>query len=166
MTEHIRPDDDALIWEGAIEVAHTPDGSHPWRLPHSRIGLFPTEALWTRAAMCAGVRIVFDTDSTTVAGRAGVPVDPDLTAIDLVVGSRPTYSSRVDSGGRFRFSGLPAIRKTVELWLPQFGDFRLSDLVVDEGSHVRRSARPQRPRLLNAISTPWWRGSCATRPPT
>ena len=145
---HIGPDHDALTWEGAIEVEHTPHGSRPWRLPFSRIGLFPTEALRQRAAMCAGVRIVFDTDSTAVAGRAAAPVDPDLSPIDLVVDGRPASSTRVGSDGWFRFSGLSVGRKTVELWLPQYGDFWLTDLMVDEGSQVCRSARPQRPRLL------------------
>jgi lysophospholipase L1-like esterase len=143
----IRPDHDALTWEGAIEVEHTPFGSRPWRLPYSQLGLFPTEALQMRAAMCAGVRIVFDTDSTTVAGRAAVPVDPDLSPIDLVI-DRETFLTRVDNAGWFRFARLPAVRKTVEVWLPQYGDFRLADLVVDDGSQVWRSTQPQRPRLL------------------
>jgi lysophospholipase L1-like esterase len=144
----IRPDHNALIWEGAIEVEHTPHGSRPWRLPFSRIGLFPPEALQMRAAMCAGVRIVFDTDSTTVSGRAAAPVDPGLTAIDLVVDGGPASSTRVGSDGWFGFVGLPAGPKTVELWLPQYGDLQLMDLVVDEGSQVWHSARPRRPRLL------------------
>lgn len=145
---HIRPDHDALTWAGAIEVEHTRLGSRPWRLPYSQLGLFPTDALRMRAAMCAGVRIVFDTNSTTVAGRAAAPVDPDLTPIDLVLDRQPTSSTGVGNAGWFRFSGLPAVRKTVEVWLPQYGDFRLADLVVDEGSQVWRSAQPQRPRLL------------------
>jgi len=69
----IRPDHEALSWEGAIEVEHSPDWSHAWRLPRSRIDLFPTEGLQTRAEMAAGVRIVFDTDSTTVSCRADHP---------------------------------------------------------------------------------------------
>ncbi|MFI7067320.1 GDSL-type esterase/lipase family protein [Kribbella sp. NPDC050124] len=148
MAQSIRPDLEALSWEGAIEVVHTPDGSRPWRLPYSRIGLFPTDALRMRAAMCAGVRIVLDTDSTTVAGRAAAPVDPDLTSIDLVVDGGSAFSIRVGSDGWFQFSGLPEPRKTVELWLPQYGDFQLTELVVDEGSQVWRTARPYRPRLL------------------
>ncbi|HVX43267.1 MAG TPA: hypothetical protein VHC49_05265, partial [Mycobacteriales bacterium] len=69
----IDPDDEALVWEGAIEMEHTADWSRAWRLPFSRIGLFPTDALRTRATMAAGVRIAFGTDSTTVAGRV---IDP------------------------------------------------------------------------------------------
>lgn len=148
VAQHLRPEHEALSWEGAIEVVHAPDGSRPWRLPYSRIGLFPTEALQMRAAMCAGVRIVFDTDSTTVAGSAPAPIDPDLSPIDLVVDGGPALSTRVGGDGRFRFPGLPTTRKTVELWLPQYGDFRLTELVVDEGSQVWRTTRPERPRLL------------------
>ncbi len=148
MARSIRPAHDALIWEGAIEVVHAPDGSRPWRLPYSRIELFPTEALLAPAAMCAGVRIVFDTDSRTVAGHATTPIDPDLSLVDLVVDAKPTSSTRVENDGRFQFSGLPAGRKTVEIWLPQYGDFRLVDLVVDDGSEIWSPKQPQRPRLL------------------
>ncbi|MGW2515246.1 SGNH/GDSL hydrolase family protein [Streptomyces scopuliridis] len=145
---HVRPDHDALTWEGAIEVEHASHESRPWRLPHSRIGLFPTEALRTRAAMGAGVRIVFETDSTTVAGRIAAPVDPDLAPIDLVVDGGAASSTHVGGDGRFRFGGLPMGRKTVELWLPHYGDIRLTDIGVDEGGQLWRPDRPRRPRLL------------------
>jgi GDSL-like Lipase/Acylhydrolase family len=144
----VRPDHDALIWEGAIEVVHGPDGSRPWRLPYSQIELFPTEALRALAAMGAGVRIVFDTDSTTVAGSAAAPVVQVLSPVDLVVDGGPARSTRVQEDGRFQFSGLPAGRKRVELWLPQYGDFRLLSLGVDECSEIWRPEHPLRPRLL------------------
>lgn len=131
-----------------MEVVHGPDGSRPWRLPYSRIGLFPTEALRGPAAMCAGVRIAFGTDSTTVAGQVPTPVDVALSPVDLVVDGEPIRSTPVGSDGWFRFSGLPAGRKTVEIWLPQYGDFRLLGLEIDTGADVWSPERRQRPRLL------------------
>ncbi|HVX45341.1 MAG TPA: SGNH/GDSL hydrolase family protein, partial [Mycobacteriales bacterium] len=50
--------------------------------------------------------------------------------------------------GWFRFSGIPEGEKVLELWLPQFGDFRLSELYVARDSQVWRPQRPARRRLL------------------
>lgn len=37
----IGADDPRLLWAGAIEVEHNGGRSRGWRLPHSRIDLFP-----------------------------------------------------------------------------------------------------------------------------
>jgi hypothetical protein len=148
VTRHMGPDHAALTWEGAIDVEHTPEWSRPWRLPRSHLELFPTEGLRSRAAMAAGVRIVFDTDSTTIGCRAATPVDQQLSSMDLVVDGSVVATTKVDGDGWFRFAGVPAGMKTVELWLPQYGELRIAGIMIDHGGRIRRSVRPQRPRLL------------------
>lgn len=129
----IRADDDVLAWEGAVSVEHAPGWSRAWRLPHDRIGLFPGGALRTRAAMPAGVRVVLGTDARVLAGRAavqGVEVPLDAVVDGVIVASAP-----VGPGGSFVLD-LPPGDKRVELWLPQFGTFRLVSVAVEDGARV------------------------------
>lgn len=152
-TRELRASDDVVTWEGAIEVEHTPQWSRAWRVQHSRLALFASEDLRLRAVMPAGVRVVLGTDATAVCGRAVVseldgvaPVD-EMSPVDLVVDGRYVSSSPVTPDGRFGFE-LPAGEKTLELWLPQFGDFRLAKLEIDDDAGVWRAELPERPKLV------------------
>ncbi|NGN66353.1 hypothetical protein G5C51_20935 [Streptomyces sp. A7024] len=147
-SRELRGDDPALLWAGAVEVEHTPDFSRPWRLPHSRISLFPGDVLRRRASMAAGVRIVFGTDSTHLAGRFDRVGKDELSPVDLIVDGEPVRTQKVAADGTFRFDGLPAGDHTVELWLPQFGELRLRGLSVDAGARVRRAEPAARPALI------------------
>ncbi|WP_419994719.1 SGNH/GDSL hydrolase family protein [Streptomyces boninensis] len=140
-------DDPALLWAGTVEVEHTPDFSRPWRLPHSRISLFPGDVLRRRASMAAGVRIVFGTDSTHLAGRFIRVGTDELSPVDLLVDGEPVRTRQVAADGAFRFD-LPAGDKTLELWLPQFGELRLGGLTVDAGARIWRAEPAGRPALV------------------
>ncbi|MFJ3404507.1 GDSL-type esterase/lipase family protein [Promicromonospora sp. NPDC090134] len=156
----IRSDDDVLTWAGAVSVEHGPGWSRAWRLPHDRIGLFPGGALRSRAAMPAGVRLVLGTDARTLAGLAAVqgvevPLDvvveggagPDGTGSDGAGSHGAVVAVPVGPDGGFAVE-LPPGDKRVEVWLPQFGTFRLLGLAVDDGARVWPAAGPARPRLV------------------
>lgn len=144
LSELIRPDDSRLRWEGAISVQHTSAWSQPWRLPHEQIELFPPEMLQERAAMAAGVRLTFVSDTTFVAGTV-VP-QAEIAPIDLAVDG--TVAGSRELGGReaFRFEDLPAGEKVIELWLPQaLGPFRLRSLELSSEASLRphQDSRPK-----------------------
>ncbi len=143
----IRHDDERLTWAGAVSVEHTAGWSQAWRLPHAQIGLFPPEMLQERAAHAAGVRLAFTTDSTTVAGE--IEPQAELSPVDcyangVFVGTVHLHGGRE----RFAFAGLPSGEKRVELWLPQFGFFRLRGLSLDNGATFAAAATDTRPRWL------------------
>ncbi|MFI2364419.1 GDSL-type esterase/lipase family protein [Promicromonospora sp. NPDC019610] len=160
----IRADDDVLTWAGAVSVEHGPGWSRAWRLPHDQIGLFPGGALRSRAAMPAGVRLMLGTDARTLAGIAAVqgvevPLDVVIDGVGLDgagsdgVGSDgagpdgAAVAVPVGPDGVFR-AELPPGDKRVEVWLPQFGTFRLLGLAVDDGARVWPAPGPARPRLV------------------
>jgi hypothetical protein len=128
--------DPRLGWEGAVTVERTARWSQPWRVPHAQRGLFHPE-LVTRAGMAAGVRLRFRTDATCIAGR--VERQGFEHPIDLCVDGRLAGSSRIDEQGRFVFDALPAGRKLCEIWLPQFGAFRLHELRLSPGAGLARA---------------------------
>ncbi len=76
----LRADDGRLSWQGAVSLERTEEGVMAWRIPHEERVLF-AEALQDRAAMAAGVRISFLSDTRSVAGRF-VPAE-GLCPIDL-----------------------------------------------------------------------------------
>ncbi|WP_285106093.1 GDSL-type esterase/lipase family protein [Promicromonospora sp. MEB111] len=146
----IRADDDVLTWAGAVSVEHAPGWSRAWRLPHDRIGLFPGGALRSRAAMPAGVRLVLGTDARTLAGLAavqGVEVPLDVVVDGAGPDGDVVASVPVGPDGGFAVE-LPPGDKRVEVWLPQFGTFRLLGLAVDDGARVWPAGGPARPRLV------------------
>ena len=149
----LRASDDLLTWEGAVELEHAAEWTRAWRIQHSRLDLFASEALHLRALMPAGVRVVFGTDATLLHGQAvvsdldGVAPVEEMSPVDVVVDERLVTSTPVAPDGGF-VAALPAGEKTVELWLPQFGDFRLAGLELDAGARVWRAERAVRPKLI------------------
>lgn len=128
----IRHDDPRLGWPGAVSLQRTGDWTMPWRLPHAERDLFPPAALVARAAMPAGVRLAFRSDTTTVAGTLAPA--PASAPLDLCCDGTLVASADLADRAAFRFAGLPPGDKALELWLPQFGEFRLRGLALDDGA--------------------------------
>ena len=107
----------------------------------------PPDALRDRAAMPAGVRISFRSDTEQLAGSVQPWVgDPDpASPIDLYCDGEFFGSAPLDGRDGFRFDDLPRGTKLVELWLPQHGEFRLSSLELSDGATVESyvDARPK-----------------------
>jgi hypothetical protein len=145
----VRPDDARLSWQGAISVEHAPEGSRPWRLPHDKLALFPPDVLQDRAAMPAGVRLTFRSDTALVAGR--VAPQEETTSIDLYVDGELQGSAPLAGVGHFRFDGIqahgPKRVRLIELWLPQFGRFELQSLELSEGAMLA-GHEEMRPRWI------------------
>lgn len=143
----IRGDDDVLTWSGAVEVEHAPEWSRAWRLPRRSIGLFPGDDLRARAVAPAGVRLAFGTDSDVIDGVAVVH-DSDMGSVDLVVDDQLIASALVGPDGRFSFEPVPDGEKSVEVWLPQHGPFRLARLELDGGARAWPVPADTRPKLV------------------
>ena len=131
MPLQIRPEDTNLTWQGAISFQRTDAWMMPWRIPYDDRVLFPPEALLERAAMPAGVRLSFHSDTLSVAGY----VDPteESSGIDLYCDGWFHGTADLSGRERFEFDGLPPGDKLIELWLPQYGQFRLRYLELSSG---------------------------------
>jgi len=138
----IRPDDQRLRWEGAISVQQTTDWLQPWRLPVGERSLFPPVTLQERAAMPAGVRIVFRSDTRTIAGR--IERQPEMSPLDLCCDGQLIATANLADREDFRFDDLPSGEKLIELWLPQFGEFRLRGLDLSAGAQIEPYADHRR----------------------
>jgi hypothetical protein len=103
----------------------------PWRVFFEERPLL-FDVLQDRAAMPAGVRLAFTSDTSFVAGEV-VPQE-EASPIDLVVNGEVVGSQPLTGRESFRFDGLPAGEKQIELWLPQFGRFQLRALEIDDGA--------------------------------
>ena len=127
----LKPDAPQLTWQGAISLQKTEDWVMPWRTPHPMHVLFP-EPLLERSAMPAGVRISFRSDTTRVSGNI---VQQDESAmLDLCCDSEPIASIDLTQKESFVFDNLSDGEKLIELWLPQFGQFQLRSLEIDDGA--------------------------------
>jgi hypothetical protein len=131
----ILPDDPRLIWQGIASLERGAGWVAPWRVLHHERSLFFPERLQERLAMPAGGRIAFYSDTTLVAGQVVRP-DPESSPIDLCCDGEMVGSCSLAGGEGFRFDGLPAGEKLIELWLPQFGVFRLRALQLSPGASV------------------------------
>jgi len=152
MTLQIRPDDPRITWQGAISFQKTGQWTMPWRIPYDDRALYPPDALRERASMPAGVRIAFNTDSQMILGQIEPAVDSaeaigEPGKIDLYCGGQ--FHDSVDLAGQksFQFQGLPSGEKLIELWLPQYGQFRLRGLELTSGSTIAPYEDP-RPRWV------------------
>jgi lysophospholipase L1-like esterase len=140
----IRHDDSRLGWPGAVSLERTKDWTMPWRIPEDERGLFHAE-LVARAAEPSGVRIAFKSDTTFLAGA--VEPHPALLKVELVCDARSVGSVSLAGKKAFRFKGLAKGKKRMELWLPQFGEFRLRGLELSDGATLE-PLEDTRPRWI------------------
>ena len=126
----LNPDAPQLTWQGAVSLQKTEDWVMPWRTPHPSHVLFP-EPLLERSAMPAGVRISFRSNTTQVSGSI-VPQN-GAGILDLCCDGEQIDSIDLNQKDSFAFKGLSDDEKLIELWLPQFGQFQLRSLEIDDG---------------------------------
>ncbi|MBM2827334.1 MAG: family lipolytic protein [Dehalococcoidia bacterium] len=117
----------------------------PWRIPQESRILFGPDDLIARAAMPAGVRISFRSNTTSVAGR--VATRGEISPLDLCCNGVLHASLPLGEQDQFRFEGLPPGEKLIELWLPQAGEFRLNSLELSDGATLAPFDDP-RPRWV------------------
>lgn len=137
--------DSRVMWAGAISVHHTDEWSMPWRIPHDERELFPPVELQARTAMPAGVRLVFRSNTTTISGT--VTAVPEMAPIDLCCDGELIETYALDGQSEFSFQNLANDDKLIELWLPQFGEFRLQSLAIDDGATLTGHS-DRRPRWI------------------
>ncbi len=157
-------DDPALAVRGAIEARRSGAGLRPYRLPGWADAQMPDPALQLMAAMTAGVRLVFRSDTrrlrieTQAIGfqMAGTPRRP--VAFDLVIDGElqarqfdaagptlvigPPAMVRFDPGdaATIIFDALKSGDKTIELWLPQSAQVELRGLAIDADASFAAAA--------------------------
>jgi hypothetical protein len=117
----------------------------PWRIPYKDRALFPPAELLARTAMPAGVRLTFRSDTTVLRGSF-IPT-PEMAPLDLCCDGELIASIPLDNQSHFHVDGLPAGEKLIELWLPQFGEFRLQSLLIANGATLAAHPDP-RPRWI------------------
>ena len=128
----LKANDVRLNWLGAVSLRIDDNGVKPWRIPHGIRGLFDPQ-LQLRAAMPAGVRLSFFSDTRTIEGQ--IEATAENNQIDLYCNGDYIATQGLQNTNQFQFRDLPAEQKLVELWLPQKGTFQLrsiglSDLTV------------------------------------
>jgi len=129
----IRHDDLRPGWLGAVSVERTGEWAMPWRVFLEDRPVLP-KALLERAAMPAGVRLALTSDTTFIAGA--VRPEAEAAPIDLVIDGKLISSQLLAGREGFRFDDLPPGVKRIELWLPQFGPFRLRALELSEDASL------------------------------
>ena len=95
--------------------------------------------------MPAGVRLTFQSDTTSIAGT----VEPNPRRRRSTCASTATSSGPCRSPARARFvsTSLPRRTKVIELWLPQGGTFRLRGLTLSANAGLT-AAEDRRPRWI------------------
>jgi hypothetical protein len=145
MRQSIAADDSRLTWMGAISTESTNDGVMPWRIPHGERTLY-AEDLVMRAAMPAGVRVTFQSNTSSIEGTCDSV--EERNRIDLVVDGELAGSVETENQTSFRFGNLGSETKNIELWLPQFGEFTLGGLEIDDNAVLSASALSTAPKWI------------------
>ncbi len=131
----LKADDVRLNWAGAVSLQIDENGVMPWRIPHGIRNLYHPQ-LQTRAAMPAGVRLSFYSDTETIIGQ--IAATSDDNQIDLYCNGEWVASQNLKNANLFSFQGLPAKQKLIQLWLPQKGTFQLKSCELSSGAIIDR----------------------------
>jgi lysophospholipase L1-like esterase len=152
----LAPDDSRLRWYGAISFERGEGWIKPWRIPFEQRLLFgrisPPDMLLSRAAMSAGVRIAFHSDTEMLAAQLE-PLASDAFAVEQAQAARIDVccdgvllaSIPLLDRTEFAVDDLPRGDKLVEVWLPEYREIRLGRIVLSDGASVRPydDARPR-----------------------
>ena len=135
---------DFPVWQGVVSLEPADDWIKPWRIPYQSQNLFHPQ-LCIRAAMPAGVRITFRSDTSYIEGQ----IEPQLeeNQIDLYCDKAFIESVSLKKQNRFLFTNLPSGEKLIELWLPQKGEFRLKVLEMSDDASLE-PIKDSRPRWI------------------
>jgi hypothetical protein len=139
----LAPGDPRLGPAGLAGFAESQGWWEPIRLPAEVFPLLDPELL-LRARMPAGGRFSFLTDAVALSIPVRVEDPADTSPFDLYVDGELVH--RLAVLDRLEV-GLPAGRKRVDLWLPQFGVIRLGRLRLD--GDVAERVEPVGPRWIH-----------------
>lgn len=132
--------------EGAISIELGDGWIKPWRLPHTRLGLFPPEdGIALCAGDAAGVRLCFATASPWV--ELSVLPGPEPRLFDLAADGRLIQTVTLNPGEeRVRYQEVPSA-DSLQIWLPQTHPVALRRLTVDPG-RLLENVHDSRPRWV------------------
>ncbi|MBN4064358.1 hypothetical protein JYU04_01330 [Dehalococcoides mccartyi] len=138
MPQSIPATDPRFTWSGVISTEAANGAVSPWRIPHEDRELYYFE-LADKAAMAAGVRIRFRTNSTAITGSCNT--FEDRGKVDLVVDGMLVASAETANKSSFQFENLGSEMKDIELWLPQFGQITINSLSFDDSAEVQEASK-------------------------
>lgn len=124
----------AAFFRGAVSLEQRKDGVKPWRIPYQDFDLFPPNGIDSKAEICAGVRVCFQTDSSVV--KLDFTPTAGESRLDCLVNGRLSASSVVETGGTEVTFRLDAGWKEIELYLPQTIGMTISGLWIDPRAEV------------------------------
>lgn len=117
-------------FHGAVSLERKPEGIKPWRIPYADYELFPPDGIGTKAEICAGVRLRFNTDSSVIC--VGFTPLADEATLDCLCDGLLQVRLKLSRGSmEARFQGLQRGPKIVEVYLPQNVGMTITHLSVE-----------------------------------
>ena len=133
----VQANDPRITWQGIISLEVTEDFVKPWRIPFNDRELFPPKEMLERASAPAGVRLSFHTNSIFILGEIENCQSEDTAFLDVFCNGVFHESILISDANEFKVRNLPYGENLVEIWLPQFTEFRLKSLSFDKNSSLR-----------------------------
>lgn len=124
------------LFQGAVSLEPVEGGWKPWRIPYKAFDLFPPNGIGGKAADSAGVRLRFESDTTTVRlelAPPGVQVQVDLVGEDDSIVTQVLGPDQTT----VLFESLPGRNKRIELYLTQKAPTIVKSLAIDDGASWR-----------------------------
>ena len=117
MPNDLAGEDSRIGWSGTISIERSANWIMPWRIPVKDRALF-AEQLVERAAMPAGVKLSFRSDSDWINIKCNV--SDDRSPLDLFIDGEFRKTGDTVGVGEVRFDSLGSEQKVFEVWLPQY----------------------------------------------
>lgn len=120
-------------WHGAEQWEREGGRWQPWRLPPSHPGLVHAPGLASMARMPAGMRAVVRTDAAEIWMRLYADRD-ETTVVDVLADGELLARHAMRGGQNVLSTALPPGTKTVEVWLPTFGEVAVGECALISAS--------------------------------
>ena len=145
MGQNISPEDSRITWKGTVSKEITQDGVMPWRIPFPEKDLFAWQ-LVERAAMPAGIRIEFDSDTASL--ELFFDSASERSPIDIFCDGEFKATLDTTDLNFVRVENLGTQNKTIQIWLPQYGEFRLNKLIIEDDAFLAEAEDPKQTKWI------------------
>ena len=145
MYKNINLLDDKLKWYGTVSKEMDKKGLRLWRIEYLDENLYSKDLI-KNSRMPTGIKLILVSNTRNLILKYNKCFE--RSPIDLIINGKFKMSSITKEKTVSYFKNLSNHFKIIEVWLPQFGEFILKQVLIDDKSELSKYKSPKKPKWI------------------